>query len=132
MLKPTSCGPKHIATTMLLALLLALTIPDRSYSGESATSGSVVELTVAEADSVIQLIDELTLDLRLSRIDLAEAGALASVDSSLAAQRLDLTVRSYEVMLQAYKDERDNWVQRLVKQPMLWFVLGAWIGVQAE
>lgn len=97
-----------------------------SYCGES------VVLAPAEADSVIALIDELTLEKRLLEVDLWEARAVAHSDSVLADAQLRLQAQAYETMLQAYKEERDDWMSRLVKQPIVWFALGAWMGIQAQ
>jgi len=122
-------GVMRFISISWIALLLCTATPSPSYSTDS---DEVVELSVAQVDSTIALIDDLTLSLHLSGLALDEAIAYAQADSAFAALKLDLTVDSYEVMLQAYKDDRDSWVERLIKQPIVWFAIGAWIGIQAK
>lgn len=118
----------YVLTISGIALTLLTAMPASSYSNES----DAVVITAAQADSTVALIDELTLESNLLRIDLDECRRLAESDSTLAAQRLELVTTSYEVMLEAYKDDRDNWIERLVKQPIVWFAVGAWMGIQAK
>lgn len=104
-------------TLLTSALLLTMgPLSGRSYSARYASSSaaaaadSTVCFTVAEADSILTTLDHLQLDLD-------EARALAAADSTLAAARL--------------KAAQVPWYERLVKHPMVWFVIGAYVGVQA-
>ncbi len=132
MSKLLATAKQRLLISSAIALMWTAAICVPSYANDSVSSDDVIELSVAEIDSTIQLIDELTLDVRLLEIDLREARSLSTMDSLLAAKQLDLTVQAYETMLQAYKDERDSWIQRIVKQPILWLAAGMWIGVQAQ
>ena len=76
--------------------------------------------TEAQADSVLTLIDSQRLQLRLTEIDLRESRQLARVDSTY-----------YGMVIKKYESERDSWFERAYKHPMLWFALGAYLGVQA-
>ena len=128
MLKRRGYATRRVLGTTLLAVTLVAGTPSPSYSNGS---NSVV-LTTAEADSIILTIDELTLEVGLLQADLYEVTAGARADSALAADKLALARETYETILTAYKDDRDSWLKRLLKQPVLWLALGAWIGVQAR
>ena len=131
---PVRLLPRLIAAGLALSLLtLAIQAngqpADASYySAESEK----VELSVAEADSLLDLIDDQRLEIDLLRADLYESRALAASDSTLAADRIDLLRDSYEHMLDAYKADRDNWVERITKSPLVWFGLGVWLAGQAK
>lgn len=112
---------------MLVALLLMPTglRTQPAYAQPSSDKPAVVELTEAEADSVLARIDHL-------EIDLWECEQRAVLDSLYWQERLDLQEDAYERMLDAYKDERPGWLERLAKQPVVWLALGMWIGVRAN
>jgi hypothetical protein len=76
---------------------------------------------VAEADSLIDLIDDQTLEIRLLQIDLEELQKMARIDSILAENHIQL--------LQA---ERQSFLSRALSYPALWFILGAWAGLQVS
>jgi hypothetical protein len=98
----------------------------------SAESDSVVVLSNSEADSLLDLIDDQTLHVRLLEADLWEARELARSDSVLASEQLKLQEHYYEQIIQAYRDDQDTWVERIVKQPLIWFGLGVWLAGQAQ
>ena len=121
----------------VLALAL-LTLPLRARGQEidtpnsSSASEHAVELSIAEADSLLDLIDDQGLRIALIEIDLQEARRIAASDSTLAADQLRHQERAYEAIIEAYRDDRDNWLERMVKKPIVWLVLGLYLGVQAE
>jgi len=98
----------------------------------SAESDSVVVLSNSEADSLLDLIDDQALHVRLLEADLWEARELARSDSVLASEQLKLQEHYYEQIIQAYRDDQDTWVERIVKQPLIWFGLGVWLAGQAQ
>lgn len=108
---------------LLLIVTAHTTLP--AYAQPSSPKPDVVELSVAEADSILATIDGL-------RIDLWETRELAAQDSLFYEERLALTEKAYEEMLDAYKADRPNWLERLAKQPVVWLAFGMWIGVQAR
>jgi len=132
-------GMRLLLRLLIGVIALSLVIAPTVTAGQttdalnsSTASGNVVELSNAEADSLLDLIDDQDLRIRLLEVDLWEARAFARNDSTLAARRLELTEQAYERMLDAYKEDRDNWVERLVKQPLVWFGLGVWLAGQAQ
>ena len=121
--------PRRSARSLVLIALLALGLLvlscDKSFGNDSVLSAdALVELRATEVDSVISLIDSL-------EIDLWECRALASSDSAYSAERLARQERMYEEILQQYKDEQPNWLERTLKQPVVWLAIGMWVGVQA-
>ncbi len=117
-----ACVQRLTLVGLMLIATAHVTLP--AYAQPSSGS-PVVELTVAEADSILATIDGL-------RIDLWETRELAAQDSLFYEERLALTEKAYEEMLDAYKEERPNWLERLAKQPVVWLAVGMWIGVQAR
>lgn len=126
---------KLLLGVIALVLTIALTatsVRAIDAPNSSAASEPVVELSTAEADSVLDLIDDQELRIRLLEIDLEETRRLAAIDSTLAATRLELTREAYEEIIQAYKDDRDNWLERMAKKPVVWLAIGLYLGVQAD
>lgn len=113
------------------ACVIAIGMSSPSYSTDSkpAASDSVV-LTVAEADSILDLIDDQALEIRLLQIDVRTLRQLSREDSLRAARLLDMQERHYEEMLEMYKRDREHWLVRSMKHPALWFMVGAWAGLQ--
>jgi hypothetical protein len=112
---------------MLVALLLALTVLSvRPVYGQpsSPSSGSVV-LTEAEADSVLT-------EIKLLHVDIWELERQAEADSLYYEKRLELQARAYEDIIEAYQEDRPGWLERFVKQPVVWLAVGVWLGVQAQ
>jgi len=113
------------ALILLGAAVLLVMSFGKSYCDDSVPGdGLSVELSAAEADSIISHIDGL-------EIDLWECRALAANDSVYSADRLFRQERMYEEILQKYKDEQPNWLERTLKQPVVWLAIGMWLGVQA-
>jgi hypothetical protein len=111
---------------MLVALLLsAIALAPPAASAQSSSEPPAVELSVDEADSILATIQGL-------EIDLWEARELAAQDSAYYEERLRLQEETYERILDAYKEDRPGWLERTLKQPVVWLALGMWIGVQAQ
>jgi len=87
----------------------------------TAPADTMVWFTPAEAGSLLVLIDT-------QRIDLWEIRKLAALDSSWAVEREHILQQRYDALLK----QQDNWFERAVKHPMLWLVLGLYLGVNAE
>jgi len=123
-----------IVVTALALLMLPLRASGQptDVPNSSPVSEHVVELSVAEADSLLDLIDDQGLRIALLEIDVSEARRIAEADSTLAAELLRHQERSYEAIIEAYRDDRDNWLERMVKKPIVWLALGLWLGVQAQ
>jgi hypothetical protein len=129
---------QRIKHAIRLALIVSASVLVLGTSGPSYSSGSAapatdttaVILSEAEADSLLNLIDDQDLEIMLLGISLRESRALARNDSTLAARRLELQQRMYEDMIEMYKKDRDNWAVRLLKHPAIWFMVGAYAGLQ--
>jgi hypothetical protein len=111
---------KKLVVILITCALLMTPIVVTNYSSAYAASDSVT-LSVAEADSLIDLIDNQELDIRLLRIDLWEARRIAHTDSVLNADRLRL-----------YQESRPTWFERFFKKPELWFMVGVVAGLYAR
>ena len=109
---------------LLIALMLVMT-PVRGYSSDSvenvAPTTSGVYLSEAEADSLATLIDDLDFTVDLLRIDLSEARALARQDSIYAEQ----------MRLRLERERGRQWWDKLWRNPALWFIFGAYVGLEA-
>jgi len=103
----------RIMTCGVLALTLLIQQP--SYAQKSSTES--VELSKAEADSLLSTLDSYETRLRLARINLAECREYAQLDSLIFAQYKESTKRGF--------------LDKLVNHPIIWFVLGTYIGVMA-
>lgn len=123
--KRTGLASRLRLTLAALLLSLAVLSVPMAYAQPSSPRSENVVLTPAEADSVLT-------EILLLKIDLEECAAQARADSLYQEQRLRLQERAYEDMLEAYKEDRPGWVERAIKQPVLWLALGMWIGVQAQ
>lgn len=111
-----------VVLLLVLALLGAMTTPTRCDEPSSPAS---VELSVSEAESLITLID----DLEIERWRLEQK---AVIDSLYYEDRLARQEKLYEEIIESYKGERPGWLERLVKQPVVWLAIGMWVGVQAN
>ena len=109
----------------------ALVIQPPNSSAGSVAADSSVTLTKAEADSLVVLIDDLDLEVRLLRIDLRQVGRKAAVDSTLMAERMRLQQQTYEQIIELHKREKENFIVRALKPPAIWFMVGAYAGLQA-
>ena len=110
---------------MLVIALMLMTTPAYGSSDDSGASAprttSAVVLSEAEADSLATLIDNLDFQVEMLRIDLKEARALARQDSIYA-----------DLMQERLERERGRqWWDRLWRNPALWFILGAYVGLEA-
>ena len=103
------------------AIVSATLIGGKNYSTVSvvAAADSVV-FSMAEADSLIDLIDDQVLEIRLLEIDLSESRKIARVDSIM-----------HERIIEVYKGERGSFLGRALRKPELWFMIGVTIGAQA-
>lgn len=132
---PARLVPRLIAAVIALSLLTGAIVASGQTTGApnfSPESEHVVELSTAEADSLLDLIDDQALHIGLLEADLWEARRLARSDSVATSEKLELQERYYELIIEAYKDDRDNWIERLAKQPLVWFGLGVWLAGQAR
>ena len=132
---PARLVPRLIAAVIALSLLTGAIVASGQTTDApnfSLESEPVVELSTAEADSLLDLIDDQALRIGLLEADLWEARQLARSDSMVTSEKLELQERYYELIIEAYKDDRDNWIERLAKQPLVWFGLGVWLAGQAR
>jgi hypothetical protein len=120
---------KH-ALIVIASVLLLVPTAKMSYSNEFADSVGV-NLTVAEADSLLDLVDDQALQIDTLTIDLRLAHWQNKEDSLFYARMLQLQEQQYEQIIAVYKEDRGNIIVRFLKQPALWFVVGAYAGLQA-
>jgi hypothetical protein len=118
--KPLQATAKKLVAISIACALLLTPIAPRNFGSAYAEPDSVV-LSVAEADSLIDLIDDQDLSIQLLRIDLWEAKRLAQTDSVLNAERLRL-----------YQEAQPNWFERFFKKPEVWFMIGVVSGLYAR
>lgn len=128
--EPTKSARRTVSAYVLKGMcagliVLALALVPRPACAQPSSEPPVVELSVDEADSVMAAIDDL-------EVALWECRQLARQDSLYYEDRLQLQEKAHKEILQAYKDERPGWLERLVKQPVVWLAIGMWVGVQAR
>ena len=121
----TSPGSK--LKLMVAGLVLALTIlaVQPTYGQPSSSNSGSVVLTEAEADSVLT-------EIKMLHVDIWELERKAEVDSLNAEKRLEIQGNMYEDVIEAYKEDRPGWLEKFVKQPVVWLAVGVWLGVQAQ
>ena len=108
-----------------------LAVGGLSYSTDlGPVAVETVVFSVEEADSLLDLIDDQALEIRLLRIDLTEAQKLAVVDSTLSDHMLTMQKQSYEDIIDLYKSDREHWLVKSLKHPAIWFMVGAYAGLQ--
>jgi len=136
-MKSTLRRTPNVMKRLLIVSVIALTLAQTagtSYSTGSMTSASdttEVVLSVAEADSIINLIDDQELRIRLLRIELDRLRGHARNDSLFNVRMLLLQENSYEQIIAVYKADREHWFVRTLKHPAIWFCVGAYAGLQA-
>lgn len=123
---------KLLLITMLTVFVL--TTGASNYCGGSGqvAADTLVTLTNEQADSLITLIDNQDHEIRSLKIDLWECKSLAEADSLRGAMLLNVQQEGYEEIIAIYKGERDHWLVQSLKHPALWFILGAWAGLQIQ
>lgn len=112
---------RPVLTGMLLLALLAAPRTDSSTSsGARAADTSSVTITEAQSDSLTTALVNLQFEVDSLMVRNWQLRQFAGVDS----------VR-YERLMELYRDERGSWLERVVKSPELWLLLGLWLGVAA-
>ena len=114
---------KKLLVGGLVLLLLVTSCASIARTEEPNSSEEPVVLSVAEADSILDMIDDQGLRIALLEADLYEARRHAQVDSALSAMQLDIKEQEVDAL-------RGNWITRLFKHPVVWLALGVWLGAQ--
>jgi len=116
---------KGIVVGLVLGVIMLSGEPTRSApSARGSSIDSVVAgvyLTHAEADSLVAMIDRLDFTIEILQADVWEARELGRIDS-LYAEQLRARLESRE---------RWRWLDTIVRNPAIWFMLGAWAGLRA-
>lgn len=120
---------KRRARLCAAVLLIAAVLCGTSSYESPASAGSEICFTAAEADSVLSLVEYQEERIRLLEIDLWECRHLARSDSLWGEERINLVTRHYESVIEGMDGK--TWLDRTVKHPMVWFVLGTYLGVRA-
>ncbi len=118
--------PSVFALVVVLLTAMALT-SSPAYADDSPTK----PLDAEETDQLYDLLTQQDDELALLRIDLRAMQEHAAIDSMLAARKLELLVEGYEVIIDGYKKSRPSFLERLVKEPIIWLALGTWFGSAA-
>lgn len=110
---------KLVSTLFLLILLAGRASPSATTSSDSAAppDTATVVLTPAEVDSITAALVKYEVRLRLLQVDLDECREVSLADSAAAARALEA--------------ERMPWWEKTIRHPILWFCVGAYLGMQA-
>jgi hypothetical protein len=124
-----------LATWLIFATILGTATAAEPANGSSKSYADsvasahpdLVILTKTEADSLYLAISELELQLKLVRIDLAEAKAYITIQDVVEKERSKL-IKEYYVGI--IHDLQPPWYRRLYEkvEPALWFALGGYLG----
>ncbi len=107
----------RIMLPAVLVLVVLGATPRNSRPQSATASPDSVTLSTSEADSLLLALDTYETQLRLARLDVTECREYAQLDSLIFAQ---------------YRRETEqSWLERFVRQPIIWFALGAYAGIQA-
>jgi hypothetical protein len=122
---------KRLLIVSIVVTTLAIGAPNSSNVSSVCAADSIA-LTIEEADSLITLFDDQTLEIRLLKIDNRKLQRIAEIDSAMAAEILRLQREHYERMLEVYKRDREHWIIKSLKSPALWFIIGAYAGLRVS
>ncbi len=112
---------------LITFMISALMLSSNAYADDSLTK----PLDAEETDQLYDLLTRQDEELALLRIDLRAMQEHAAIDSMLAARERELLIEGYEVIIDGYKKSRPSFLERLVKEPIIWLALGTWFGSQA-
>lgn len=110
---------KRLMISSVLALTLATTAPV-SAPVSNAYAADTVVVDRVEFEEILAGVDSLILERRLLQIDLTEAQRMARADSLMFEERLNI-----------YRERERSWLTKALSHPALWFMLGAYAGLQA-
>ena len=110
---------KRLLISSVLALSLAATAPV-SVPVSNAYAADTVVVDRVEFEEILAGVDSLILERRLLQIDLTEAQRMARADSLMFEERLNI-----------YRERERSWFTKALSHPALWFMLGAYAGLQA-
>jgi hypothetical protein len=113
------CVMKRVIVSMTLSLILATAVPNYEIVSTAYSADSVV-VAVEELDSLIAGVDSLLYERRLLQIDLTEAQRMARADSLMFEERLNI-----------YREHERSWLSKALSHPAIWFMIGAYAGLQA-
>lgn len=111
---------KRFAKIMIVGALmpqLLLTTPTHCAENSPSASKDSVAISAAQLDSLILALDTYETDIRLARVSIAEYQAKARLDSLLFEDYRAANKRTL--------------FDRIMGEPIIWFVLGVWLGAQA-
>lgn len=94
------------------------------YAKSTKTDTTEVCFTVAQAESLLALINEQETKIELLKVDVWEVKQLARLDSIYMVDQLEL-VRA------RYKEQHESWFERALTHPIVWLTIGGYLGVQA-
>jgi len=111
------------AALVLCLLVSSCASGAHAQTDEPSYSNEPVVLSAAEADSILDMIDDQGLRIKLLEVDLWEQRRTAEVDSTLAATRYHIKELEVEAL-------RGNAITRFLKHPVVWLALGVWLAGQ--
>jgi hypothetical protein len=106
---------RHAAMMWAVMVLVLLAAPSATFSNASAASKTT------DDERIVAIVDSLEAETQRLRIDLWEARQLAKADSLELAILTDYYTNP----------NRDNWLVRTIKHPIVWFALGTYFGIRA-
>ena len=109
---------KRVLKRLLISTVLVLTLAASAPSSAPVSTGYVADSVMV--DSLIAGVDSLLLERRLLQINLMEAQRMARADSLMFEERLNI-----------YRERERSWLTKALSHPALWFMLGAYAGLQA-
>ena len=117
---------KKLIVGVSMWIMVALTLPGippslngyaQSVTASTDSAEASVVLSVTQIDSILDVYDELRQDIDLLKIDLWEQRQYSRLDS------LEISTLRQQL--------RHQWWQRILYNPAIWFMVGAYIGLNA-
>lgn len=114
-------GPvlKRLLISTVLALVLATSVPNYAPVSNVFAADTVC-VPANQLNELYAGVDSLLLERRLLQIDLTETRRMATVDSLMFEERMNI-----------YRAREKSWLTKALSHPAIWFMIGAYAGLQA-
>lgn len=77
-------------------------------------------------------MDSLEVEIALRDIRLAYADSTRIAEREYFEEEINIQSEARKRIIKACKESEPSFVERLIKQPVIWLALGVWLGVQAN
>ena len=116
----------------LTAMILLLTFVTDSTGQTTSAESDSVTVPIKLLRRATAAIDSLDREIAIRDIRLAYADSVAQIRDDYWKDEVQLLEESRQRLVDACAAQEDNWFERFVKDPRLWFIVGASLGLLAS